>query len=214
MIKAALFDLDGVIFDTEAQYSIFWGGEVKRYFPESEGLEQKIKGQTLPQIFEAVFSTIPEEHPAISERLNAFEAALAFNYVPGFVAFVQQLRKRGIAVGVVTSSTREKMANVYRAHPEFQGLVDRIFTAEEFPRSKPFPDCYLLASAAFGVAPEECVGFEDSFNGLKAVRAAGMRVIGLATTNAAEEILPYCDAVISDFLAADNVLKVASIRRS
>ena len=54
--KAALFDLDGVVFDTEPQYSVFWGGECRRYHPEEPGLEHKIKGQTLVQIFDKHFS--------------------------------------------------------------------------------------------------------------------------------------------------------------
>ena len=50
MLKAALFDLDGVVFDTEPQYTIFWGGICKEFHPELPGLEYKIKGQTLVQI--------------------------------------------------------------------------------------------------------------------------------------------------------------------
>ena len=51
-LQAALFDLDGVVFDTEPQYSVFWGGECRRYFPNQPGLENRIKGQTLVQIYD------------------------------------------------------------------------------------------------------------------------------------------------------------------
>jgi HAD superfamily hydrolase (TIGR01509 family) len=91
------------------------------------------------------------------------------------------------------------MKAVYAKHPEFKSLFDAILTSEDFERSKPDPDCYLKAAERFGVEPKNCVVFEDSFNGLKSGRAAGMYVIGLATTNAAEDIAPFCDKVIEDF---------------
>ena len=55
-MKAALFDLDGVVFDTEPQYTIFWGAQCREFHPEHPGLEHEIKGQTLVQIYDAWFS--------------------------------------------------------------------------------------------------------------------------------------------------------------
>jgi beta-phosphoglucomutase-like phosphatase (HAD superfamily) len=98
------------------------------------------------------------------------------------------------------------MESVYRQHPEFKDLFDAILTSEDFEYSKPHPDCYLKAAARFGALPEECIVFEDSFNGLKSGRAAGMTVIGLATTNPAEEITPLCDQVINDYLELSEYL--------
>ena len=92
------------------------------------------------------------------------------------------------------------MEAVYHHHPEFKSLFDAILTSEDFERSKPDPDCYLKAAERFGLGPEDCVVFEDSFNGLKSGRAAGMRVVGLATTNPAESIRPLCDEVIEDYI--------------
>ena len=75
-----------------------------------------------------------------------------------------------------------------------------ILTSEDFDRSKPDPDCYLKAAERFGVVPEDCVVFEDSFNGLRSGRAAGMHVVGLATTNPADAIRPFCDEVIKNYI--------------
>lgn len=91
------------------------------------------------------------------------------------------------------------MENVYRRHPEFKTYFDAILTSEDFEYSKPHPDCYLKAAARFGVNPTDCVVFEDSFNGLRSGRAAGMTVVALATTNAPEQIAPLSDEVIKDF---------------
>jgi len=201
-IKAALFDLDGVVFDTEPQYTVFWGAQCREFHPEHPGLEHEIKGQTLTQIFDKHFTAngLKDKQPLITRRLNDYEARMSYDYVEGFEDFISQLRQRGIRTAVVTSSNLPKMQSVYRQRPEFQGLFDTILTSEDFERSKPDPDCYLKAAQRFGVSPNECVVFEDSFNGLKAGRAAGMTVVGLATTNAAEDIRPLCDEVVSNFV--------------
>ena len=199
-IRAALLDLDGVVFDTESQYSVFWGEQCRLYHPDKPGLEDKIKGQTLVQIFDKYFSELKGEQPVIVRRLDEFERNMKFEYVPGFLDFVTALRGKGVKTAVVTSSNQEKMKSVYAAHGEFRQLFDAILTSEDFERSKPDPDCYLKAAAVFGVSPADCVVFEDSFNGLKSGRAAGMTVVGLATTNTEEAIRPYCDKVIKDYL--------------
>ena len=199
-LKAALFDLDGVVFDTEPQYTVFWGAQCKEFHPEHPGLEYEIKGQTLDQIYDAWFNgELKEKRSLLTERLNAYEAQMDYVYVGGFEDFIAELRNLRVKTAVVTSSNQQKMESVYRQHPEFKSLFDAILTSEDFEYSKPHPDCYLKAAARFGVKPEECVVFEDSFNGLKAGRAAGMKVIGMATTNSSEEIAPLCNKVIKDY---------------
>ncbi len=198
-LQAALFDLDGVVFDTEPQYSIFWGGECRRYFPNQPGLENRIKGQTLVQIYDSMFAGLPEEQSLITARLNEFERHMTFTYVAGFLPFIDRLRQQGVKTAVVTSSNLEKMQRVYESHPEFSKLFDAILTSEDFAHSKPHPDCYLRGAARLGADVSRCVGFEDSFNGLRSVRAAGMFVVGLATTNPAEAIMPYANMVVTDY---------------
>ena len=199
-MKAALFDLDGVVFDTEPQYTVFWGQQCREFHPEHPGLEQEIKGQTLVQIYDAWFAgPLEPQQAVITERLNQFEQQMNYDYIAGFVDYITSLRQQGVKTAVVTSSNQPKMQAVYQAHPEFLEMFDAILTSEDFERSKPDPDCYLKAAARLGVNKEDCVVFEDSFNGLKSGRAAGMFVYGLATTNTAEVIAPLCDKVIDDY---------------
>ena len=199
-IKAALFDLDGVVFDTEPQYTVFWGQQCREFHPEHPGLEHEIKGQTLVQIYDAWFSgPLTERQDEITERLNRFEQQMSYDYIAGFVEYITELRKNGVKTAVVTSSNQPKMEAVYQSRPEFKGMFDAILTSEDFERSKPDPDCYLKAAERLGVDKDDCVVFEDSFNGLKSGRAAGMFVVGLATTNSAEAIAPLCDKVINDY---------------
>lgn len=206
-LKAALFDLDGVVFDTEPQYTVFWGSQCRLYHPEHPGLEHEIKGSTLTQIYDRWFSgPLASEQAVITERLNDFEAQMQFEYIGGFEQLIADLHAHGVKTAVVTSSNQPKMESVYRAQPGFRQLFDAILTSEDFEYSKPHPDCYLKAAARFGVAPEECIVFEDSFNGLKSGRAAGMKVVGVATTNTAEAIAALSDIQITDYTSTDYQL--------
>ena len=199
-MKAALFDLDGVVFDTEPQYTVFWGSQCRLYHPEHPGLEHEIKGSTLTQIYDRWFSgPLASEQPMITERLNAFEAQMTYEFITGFEALIADLHANGVRTAVVTSSNVPKMESVYHAQPSFQQLFNAILTSEDFEYSKPHPDCYLKAAARFGASPAECVVFEDSFNGLKSGRAAGMKVVGLATTNTVESIRPLSDIQMADY---------------
>ena len=204
-LKAALFDLDGVVFDTEPQYTMFWGAQCRKYHPGHPGLEYEIKGQTLSQIYERWWAgSLADARAEVTRRLNEFEAQMRFDYIAGFEMFIDDLRRHGVKTAVVTSSNQNKMQSVYRAHPEFYDIFDAILTSEDFAESKPSPDCYLRAAARFGVSPECCVVFEDSFNGLRAGRAAGMYVVGLATTNSAESIRSLSDCQIVDYKNMNN----------
>lgn len=202
--KAALFDLDGVVFDTEPQYTVFWGSQCRLYHPEHPGLEHEIKGQTLTQIYDQWFSgPLLSEQAVITERLNEYESNMHYDYIEGFERMIADLRSHGVKTAVVTSSNLPKMQAVYRYQPDFKNLFDAILTSEDFDRSKPDPDCYLKAAARLGANTDECIVFEDSFNGLRSGRAAQMAVVGLATTNSAEAIRELSDIQISDYRNMD-----------
>ncbi len=210
-LKAALFDLDGVVFDTEPQYTVFWGSQCRLYHPEHPGLEHEIKGSTLTQIYDRWFNgPLEKERDTITRRLDAFEQQMSFNYVPGFEAFIADLRKHGVKTAVVTSSNVPKMESVYRQRPEFRELFDAILTSEDFAFSKPHPDCYERGAQRFGAAPAECVVFEDSLNGLSSGRTSGAFVVGLATTLPVEAIRELSDVQVTDYVGLDYE-KIAEI---
>ena len=82
IFKAALFDLDGTLFDTEPQYTIFWGRTARRYRPDVPNLEYAIKGTTLTQIFANYFPD-PQVQAEITEALNDWEGTMRYEFVPG-----------------------------------------------------------------------------------------------------------------------------------
>ena len=197
-LRAALFDFDGVLMDTEGLYTKFWGTMGLR-FTHDPDFARKVKGQTLEQIFAAHFAGREADQKEIVAMLDDYERNMTYEYVAGAKEFVELLRQKGVLTAVVTSSNEKKMANVYRTHPEFKAMFDAILTSECFSESKPSPDCYLTAMRRLGVQAGESAVFEDSFHGLASGRASGAFVVALATTNTREALAGKADIVVSDF---------------
>ena len=196
---AALFDFDGVMVDTEPQYTLFWDEKGKKYHPEIPNFGHHIKGQTLIQIYKQFFREPESLQDEITRQLLDYELTMHFEYIDGVVDFMKELREKGVKLAIVTSSNDAKMANAYREHPELKTMVDFIVTADRVTHSKPHPECFLLGAEMLGVEKDNCIVFEDSFHGIEAGNRAGMKVIGLATTNSAEAIADKCALVIPDF---------------
>jgi HAD superfamily hydrolase (TIGR01509 family) len=197
-LRVALFDLDGTLVDTEDQYTVFWGATARKYRPDVPRLEFLIKGTTLTQIFDTYFPD-PQWQAEITEGLNAYEAQMKYEFYPGALDFLQDLKRNGVQCAVVTSSNIPKIESVRQQIPNFDALFDKVLTAEDFTASKPAPDCYLLGARTFGADIDECVVFEDAYTGLQAGMASGIFTIGLATGHTKEEIADKCNHVLDSF---------------
>ena len=197
--KAALFDLDGVVIDTESQYSIFWGGIGRQYRPDVPDFAERIKGTTLESIYSNWFAHLEDQLPEITRQLDEFEQQMQYTYIEGVCPFIEALREAGIKTAIVTASNEEKMQRVLHTHPELATLFDRILTSKDYANGKPAPDCYIEGAKAFGVYPEDCIVIEDSINGLRAGRDSGAFVVALTTTNPYEVVAPLADHVIESF---------------
>jgi len=196
---AFLFDLDGVIIDTEPQYDIFWKATAEKYRLGIENFEKIIKGTVLPNILSRYFSMFPEEtQQKIIAAIQAFELEMDIIPVPGALAFLEEAKQAGIPMGLVTSSDDRKIEYTFSRLPIRQ-YFDTIVSADRITQGKPDPMCYLSAAGDLGVSPCNCYVFEDSFNGIKSGKSAGMKVIGLSTTNSADSIAKDCIKVIPDF---------------
>lgn len=193
-----LFDLDGVVLDTESQYTVLWNNIGKKYGDVGE-IGRLSKGQTLTHILNTYFKGQTELQKHIIEELYEFEQNMSYAPIPGVMKFMKQLKAASVPTAVVTSSNKAKMENVYRHYPDFKDIVGHVFTSESFTRSKPDPECFLMAMHALGGTPEDTVVFEDSVNGLKAARASGATVVGLVTSNPREVVEPLSDYAINDF---------------
>lgn len=194
-----LFDMDGVVLDTESQYDKFWKHMGDRYSVGIPNFEKVIKGTTLPNIIKKYFSDLTqEEQDHIVKATDDFELEMSFHEIPGALKFIDELKSAGIKVGLVTSSMQTKMDAVNKVQ-HFDKLFDSIVTGDRVKEGKPNPECFLLGAKDLGVKPENCVVFEDSFAGIQAGTAAGMKVIALATTHPAEKLRDHADTIIPGF---------------
>lgn len=198
-MKTALFDFDGVVVDTEPIYDIFWNEAAEKYQVGIDNFAHVIKGTTLPFIMENYFSGFPEEvRRQIVRESVAYEKEMPIPPMPGSLEFIRMLKAGGVRLGLVTSSDEAKVTRAFRLL-SLDGLFDTLVTADRITRGKPDPMCYRLAAADLQVAPADCLVFEDSFAGIEAATRAGMRVIGLSTTNPAEALQDKVYRVIPDF---------------
>lgn len=196
--KAALFDFDGTLVDTEDQYTVIWGQIARRFRPDIPRLEYIIKGTTLKQIMESYFPD-PKVQEEINQILDEAEAKMRYEFIPGALEFLKDLKAHGVKCIVVTSSNQTKMNSVRRKMQDFDKLFDRVLMSEDFKASKPDPYCYLLGAKVTESDISECVVFEDAFSGLQAGMSSGIFTIGVATNNTREAIADKCNFVIDDF---------------
>lgn len=187
MYKAALFDLDGVLIDSETLYTQFWKRVGERHHLPSPTFAYDIKGTTLNDILTTHFPD-PKVRADVDRLLHDFENEIVYPVFPCALEFVDALRAAGLKTVIVTSSDSKKMGFLFRQHPDFPSHFDAIVTACDVTHSKPHPEPYLVGASKAGVKPSECLVFEDSYQGLESGRRAGCKVIGISTTNPASEV--------------------------
>ena len=198
-LKTSLFDFDGVIANTEPLYDQFWNKAPLRYGLGITEMAHKIKGLTLMNILDSYFRTSSEQiRKQVWDDCMTFEKQMDFPPVKGVLSFLRLLKGQGVKIAIVTSSGQEKMNHVFEVM-KLEGLYDLLVTGDQIKKGKPAPDCFLLAAKKLESEPEDCVVFEDSYNGIKAGLAAQMRVVGLSTSNPEEKLKKYTDLVIPDF---------------
>ena len=198
-LKAALFDFDGVLVDTEKLYDVFWDEMGERYHTGIPHFASHIKGTTIHGLIEKYFADRPEEEKQqIIAESNHFDWNMPMPPMPGSFEFVRMLKAHGVQIGLVTSSDDKKLAHAFHELPFMEGLFDTSVSANRITRGKPDPMCYRLAAQDFKRKPEDCLVFEDSFAGIQAGKGAGMRVIALSTTNPAAQLEGKADYVIPD----------------
>ncbi|MDE7460529.1 MAG: HAD family phosphatase [Paramuribaculum sp.] len=190
----ALFDLDGVIIDSEGRYTEFWQ-EIDEIYPTGiPDYAVAIKGTTLPVILNNYKSQ--EVRDDITKRLMNFQAQMKFEPYPGAIEFLEQLRRRDVPLALVTSSDDRKMERLFTVIPELKELMSVVIDGSMVSRSKPDPEGYLRAAREIGRKSEECFVFEDSLQGLAAARASGAVVVGIATTYPSHYIEQRADIVV------------------
>ena len=191
-----LFDLDGVLVDSEGEYSDFWGPMGRRFNVPSPTFASDIKGTTLGEIL----LSFPEDaREGIVNELHEYEKAMKYPWIPGAKEFIEKLEAEKIPFAIVTSSDDVKMSYLFAAHPELRSKLAALVTGSMVKHSKPNPEGYLMGAQLIGVPIEDCYVFEDYLQGLEAGMSSGATVIGLATTNSRERLNGKAHKIINDF---------------
>ena len=198
MMKGVLFDLDGVVVDSESIYTQFWSDIDKLHPTGVENFAIAIKGNTLQRILADYFPDNDVKQD-ILERIKDFEINMRYKPFAEAIRFINELKRNQFRIAIVTSSSQKKMDNLYAQNPGFREMFDSVVTGDMVSHSKPDPEPYLLGAKAIGVAPESCYVFEDSISGIESGIRAGATVIGLATTLPYDKIDGKAHLTINDF---------------
>lgn len=201
-IKAIIFDMDGTLVDNSPYHREAWKIFCEKYnlsrYTELDGLFGQTNDFLLPYFFEKELN-----QQEIEEYANEKEAIYRDIYAPkiepidGLFGFLEKLKAKPLKLAVATSANKDNVdfvLNKIKVQQYFQCVVDESYVS----KGKPDPEIFLVCANKLGVAPNECVVFEDSVYGVEAACKAGMKVIGLETTVKAE-LLKKADFVIHDY---------------
>ena len=198
MIKAVLFDMDGILFDTEIVMKEGWQKAARELnFTLTEEHLSQMRGSALPRsrkLFEEWF------HGQVTyDEGRAIRTA-------GLHEFLSWLKGHSIKVAVATSTTR-RVAEGYWKQSGIDQYIDASVCGDEVINSKPDPEIFLKAASLLKVPIAACMVAEDSINGLKAARAAGAISCMIPDlTPYTKKLFPFCDYVSPSLLACKEIL--------
>jgi beta-phosphoglucomutase len=190
---ALVFDMDGVIVDSNPMHREAWRLYNRRFGIETdEAMQQRMYGKRNDEIVTDFFGAglTPEEviaHGAAKESLyrEMMAAHLMESLVPGATDLLQNCN--GTPVGLATNAERANvdflLDGVVVGDTPLRGFFRAVVDGQQVSRAKPYPDIYLRVAELLGADPRNCIVFEDSRTGVEAARTAGARVIGLRTTH-------------------------------
>lgn len=202
--KAWIFDMDGVLVDTNPFHKRAWTAYARELGHDitEEWMASHVYGRINREALTALLGHIPSEsevkrHTMNKETMFIREYSHHIQLIPGLDNLLPAAKTLGIPMAVATSAPRMNVEFIFDRlglSPYFPIVIDD----ELVTKGKPDPEIYLLTAEKLGIQPAECLVFEDSFSGVAAGLAAGMKVIAVSTTHAAEEF-EGVELVIGDF---------------
>ena len=215
MIKAVLFDLDGVLVSTDEYHYHSW-----KKLSAEEGFDffdhefnHKFRGVARLECVEIITKAsgkhyTKEQKLELAERKNRYFVESLANVtaevlLPGSLAMLRDLKNRNIKTAVASNS-RNAMTIIKQV--DIEHLLDTIVDGYQIENSKPDPEVFLLAAKNVGVQPDYCLVVEDAVAGIESARRAGMKALGIGT----KERLPNAEIVIPDLsaISIDSLLNL------
>jgi beta-phosphoglucomutase family hydrolase len=197
----AIFDWDGVIINSAAHHEASWERLAKEcgkplpvnHFKRGFGMKNEV---IIPELLQ--WTTVPTEVRILSLRKEALYREIVrergIEALPGVREFLLTLKEKGIP-RVIASSTHLENITATLDVLKLEEFFSYIVSAEDVKRGKPDPEVFLTAANKIGVAPADSVVFEDALVGIAAAKAAGMRVVAVATTEPKDK-LAHADWVV------------------
>lgn len=203
-LKAAIFDLDGTLVDNNDVHYDAW----KKYLKDNgkdisdEDFKENISGRTNQDAVEHIYDKKMSKEEASKyymEKEQIYRDMYKDDIAPigGLENFLKELDDHGIAMAIATSGIPVNIEFMFE-HVPIRKYFKKIINADDISNGKPDPEIFLKAAQELDIDPENCVVFEDSISGVKAGKAAGMKVVALTTTHSKDE-LNEADIVIGDY---------------
>lgn len=202
MIKAFIFDMDGVIIDSEPLHFESDKKVLKDYNIEITHNELiDYVGVTNSQMWSELIEkySLTAKLEELLEKQDIYKKHLfgegELEAIAGIKELIDDLRKNGISIGLASSSSRDFIELILKNLKLYEAF-DIIVSGEEVSNSKPSPDIFLKAAELLNVHPSQCMVLEDSGHGVKAAKSAGMKCIAYRNPNSGSQDLSLSDIVI------------------
>lgn len=209
-MEAFIFDMDGVIIDSEPLHSRVKMETFAHFgLPFDEGDLAQYMGRTSVDIFSDVLKKEHRTDVSVQEIVNYkhahyLELAVggALEAIPGSLELIARLRAAGVPLALATSSWR-RVVDAILVQFDLTEAFASVISGSELSKSKPDPAIYRLSAEALGVDPRKCVVLEDTAAGVAAAKGAGMYCIGFRSPHSGVQDLSRADEIVDDLATID-----------